>query len=79
MVKYKIIFNRKDCIGAFTCGAVSLRFWEFDDDGKANLRGATYDEKTGFYELIIEEKDYHEALESAKVCPVNVIEIKKIE
>ena len=79
MTKYKIIYNRKECIGAFTCGVVSSRFWEFDDDGKANLRGSTYDEKTGFYELIIEEKYYYEALESAEVCPVNVIKIIKLD
>ena len=72
---YKIIFNRTDCIGAFTCGAVSKKFWEFDDDGKANLKGATLNEKTGLYELIIDEVDYKEAVESANVCPVKVIEV----
>lgn len=76
MVRYKIVFDRKACIGAFTCGAISRKFWEFDDDGKANLRGAKLNDKTGFYELIIEEADYEEALESAKVCPVNVIKIE---
>ena len=78
MANYKIIYNRKDCIGAFTCGAVSPKFWEFDDDGKANLKGAKLNEETGFYELIIEEADYKEVLESAEVCPVDVIEVKKL-
>ncbi len=79
MTRYKIIYNRRDCIGAFTCGAVSPKYWEFDDDGKANLKGATLNEETGLYELIIDEADYEEVLESAKVCPVNVIQVIKIE
>ena len=79
MAEYKIVYNRKDCIGAFTCGAISPKFWEMDEDGKANLKGARLNEETGFYELSVDEKDYKEALESAQVCPVNVIMVYKVE
>ena len=79
MTKYKIIFNRKDCIGAFTCGAVSPKFWEFDDDGKANLKGAELNKETGLYELMIDENDYEEMFESAEVCPVEVIKIEELK
>jgi|SRR3989344_5941946 len=79
MVKYKIVYNRKDCIGAFACTAISEKFWGMNEDGKADLKKGILNRETGFYELIIDESDYPEALDSAQVCPVNVIMIEKIE
>ncbi len=79
MTKYRLVYNRKDCIGVFTCGALSPKFWELDKDGKANLKGATLNEKTGLFELEIDEENFGEARASAEVCPVEVIAVEKIE
>jgi len=79
MAKYIVIYNREECIGAGACATMVERFWEMDDDNKANLIGGKINDSTGFYELEIEEKDLEEALESARVCPVEVIEVHKIE
>ena len=79
MKEFKITFDRKECIGAFTCGAVSVKFWELDDDGKANLKKSKMNEETGLYELIIPEEDYEEALESMNVCPIDIIKIEEVK
>jgi len=78
MAKYRIIYNRKECIGAGACATMVPRFWEMDDDNKANFIGAKLNEETGLYELDVEEKDLEDSLESARVCPVEVIEVHKI-
>jgi ferredoxin len=79
MVKYKIIFDREGCIGALLCHIISQKLWLLAKDGKVDLANATYDEKTGKHELIIDEEFYEEAVESGKHCPVNVITVEKIE
>ena len=73
MVKYKIEFDRELCIGAIACTAVAESFWPRSDDGKVDLSGATYNEETKKWELIIEEKDYEINKEAAEVCPVDAI------
>ena len=81
MAKYKITYDRKNCIGAFTCEGVTPEFWLRPKDGeeKANLKDAVLNEETGMYELIIDEKDYEQNRVAADVCPVKVIKIEKIE
>lgn len=79
--KYKIIFDRDvTCIGVFACVAAAPNFWEIGQDGKANLLGeAKKNEQTGFYELIIDEKDFQINLDAARVCPVLAITIIDME
>jgi len=79
MTKYKIIYNRKDCIGTFACVSISSKYWEMGEDGKANLIGSKLNEETNLFEIEVPESDFEEVLESAKVCPVDVIIIEKIE
>ena len=81
MVRYKIIFDREDCIGAGACEAVAPKFWVMNktDDEKADLVEGKKNPETGKWELIIDEKDFELAKESADVCPVEVIKIEKIE
>jgi ferredoxin len=82
MAKFKIIYDRENCIGAGACVAVDPKLWELsDDDNKADLLKGTFNEETQRWELIVDdsEVDMDVIQESADVCPVNVIEIKKIE
>lgn len=81
MAKYKIEFDRKNCIGAFACTAVAEKFWPHSETepGKVDLTDATFNEETGKWELIIEEEDLAVNEEAAEVCPVQVIVITKIE
>lgn len=79
MAKYKIEFDRELCIGALACTAVAENFWPTSDDGKVDLTGATYNEQTKKWELIIDEKDYEINKDAAEVCPVDAIIVTKIE
>lgn len=80
--KYRIVFERKNCIGAAACAAVAPEFWIMKDDGKADLVGAKTDEN-GNQVLIVAESQLSKegknvlALnkDAAEVCPVQVIHI----
>ena len=79
MPKYKIEFDRELCIGALACTAVAENFWPTAEDGKVDLTGATYNEETKKWELIIDEKDFEINKDAADVCPVDAIVVTKIE
>jgi ferredoxin len=78
MVKYKIIHERKDCIGCGACAAVDEKNWFMDDDGNSTLRNSK-EIKKGIYELEIDEKDLEIFKESSGCCPVDIIKVEKIE
>ncbi|MBI2147444.1 ferredoxin [Candidatus Woesearchaeota archaeon] len=83
MAKYKIVYIRKDCIGAAACAAVNGEFWTMEEteDEKADLAKAKKPtvKEDGTQELIIDEKDLEKNLEAATNCPVNVIHIYNLE
>lgn len=63
--KYKITFDRDNCIGAAACAAVNPDNYEISmQDGKANMKTAEIDEAA-----------LHINMEAAQACPVNVIHI----
>lgn len=76
---YKVIYDRKNCIGANACVGALPEFWSLDDEKKAVLKGSTYNPETGKYELVIDEKDLERLKESAMVCPVLVIDILELK
>jgi ferredoxin len=79
---YRIVFDRKNCIGAAACAAVAPEFWVMRDDGKADLIGAKTDEN-GNQILIVKESQLSKEgknilavnKDAAEVCPVQVIHI----
>ncbi len=79
MARYKIIFDRSNCIGTFSCVNANPAHWMEGDDGKSILKGAKLNEETGFYELVIDEEDYEKNLEAASVCPVFVIKVEPLD
>ena len=80
MKKYKVVYDRKDCIGAAACTAVS-KDWVIKEngDGKADLLGATSLQNNDIQEKIIDETELEEMIEAARVCPVNIIHIYDLE
>ncbi|MEM3374136.1 MAG: ferredoxin [Candidatus Woesearchaeota archaeon] len=76
MVRYKIIFDRENCIGAGACAAMAPEFFKMVSDGKAELIGGK-DIGDGKFELETEAND--NLIEAAKACPVLVIKIKNDE
>ncbi|MBS3145911.1 ferredoxin [Candidatus Woesearchaeota archaeon] len=79
MAKYKIIFDKEKCIGAMNCVAVNDKFWIHDGESKVNLVNSKLNESSKKFELIIGDKDLELNKQAADECPVDAIEIEKIE
>ena len=78
MGRYKIVYDAENCIGVFACVAAHEKRWLIGKDdlqGKAELVGASQDDKTGFFEVEFDEDELELNLEAARVCPVSVIHI----
>ena len=73
--RYRVEYDREGCIGAAACMAVMPKRWLIVDDGKADLLGATRDEKNLKHTLVIDDTELEHMKESAESCPVNVIHI----
>ncbi len=80
MKKYRVVYDRKDCIGAAACTAVS-KMWVIKEggDGKADLELSESKQNNDVQERIIDETQLDEMMEAARVCPVNIIHIFDIE
>ena len=63
----KIILEREKCIGCGSCESLCPKYWKVVDDGKVNFLGPKEE---------IEEIGCNQ--EAADACPVQVIEIIKI-
>jgi len=75
MAKYKIVYDRTNCIGASSCAAISPNNFRMVEDGKADLLGG--EKKDGRIEKIVEEDVM--VLEAAKSCPEGVIKIFNLD
>lgn len=76
--KYKIILDRANCIGAGSCVITYSERWKMnDEDNKVDLVGGTQEGKDWVLECT--EEELEKFLESAQVCPVNVIQIIDLE
>jgi len=77
MTKHKIIHVKKDCIGCGACAAVAPDFWQMDEEGMAQLKGAS--EKNGNWELDIDTEEARAInQEAVEVCPVDIIKIETL-
>ena len=79
MARYKIIFDREECIGALACAVVNRAFWLESEDGKVDLKNGVRNEETSKWELVIEEEHLKVNKNSAQVCPVEAITIEPLE
>jgi len=79
MGKYRIEYERDNCIGAAACVAVDPENWTLVDDGKADLKNGKLQEAKKIYIIEIDEAQLAKFKEAAEVCPVNVIHIFDIE
>jgi ferredoxin len=74
-MKYKVEFDRENCIGAGACVATNADFWSIDQDGKATLKSAVFDAEKKLWYLDIDEPELQKQMDAAGVCPVTVIHI----
>lgn len=75
MAKYRVEFDRENCIGAGACVATNPEWWSIDEDGKATLKSASFDEAKKIWFIEIDEADLQKHMDAAGVCPVTVIHI----
>ncbi|MBS3169506.1 ferredoxin [Candidatus Woesearchaeota archaeon] len=76
--KYKIVYDKKNCIGGLICVDIAPEFWRMDGAvATINNQKATKDKDKE--ELIFDEKDLSHNLEAAEGCPVAVIKIIDLE
>lgn len=76
MVKYKITHYKKDCISCGACAAINPEFWQMDDNGLAQLKGAK--EIGDHWELNIDTEEARASnQEVVDACPVQVIKLNK--
>lgn len=73
--KYKVVFERINCIGAASCAIVYEERWQMSLDGKVDLQGSQKKENNEVQELQFEEKELELMQQAAKSCPVNAIHI----
>jgi ferredoxin len=76
ILKYKLVYKKSECIGAGACEAMAPELWFFDKETSiATLKSAETKRVDGIEELEFDEKDFEKFLDSARVCPVRIIEI----
>ena len=73
--KYKVVFDRANCISAAACVTAYAKRWQIVSDGKVDLVGGKKKENNEVQELIIAEKELAQMKLAAESCPVNVIHI----
>ena len=73
----EITHHRKKCIGCGYCLEVAPSQWTMNEtDGKSNLIGSK--NKGEIYTLKTEDIFFFENNEAVELCPVNVIQIKRL-
>jgi ferredoxin len=75
MAKYRVEFDRENCIGAGACVAANADWWNIEQDGKATLKSSKFDAEKKVWVLEIEEAELQKQLDAAGVCPVTVIHV----
>ena len=68
MKRYRIEYDRPNCIGAYACLAIAPDTWGEGDDGKAVMLKEEFT-----------EEELEKQLEAARACPVAVIRIIDLE
>ena len=76
--KYKVVYDRQNCIGAGACViAYAERFTMNKEDDKADLIGGV--KKGENFEIEFTLRELEEFKAAAQVCPVVVIKIFDVE
>ncbi len=78
--KYKIVYYKKDCIGAGACEYAAPELWEYIiDESIATLKDPNTEKTPEKEVLIIGQDTFERHLEAAEACPVHIIEIYDLE
>ena len=75
MAKYKIVYDKPGCIGAFSCVALDPEHWINGEDGKAILIKGKQEGNNYVIEVELDKEQFEKMKAGAESCPVNVIHI----
>ncbi len=78
MDRYRVTYDRKGCIGAGECEALSPELWKLESNGKAKLIGAALDDKTQKFIIEMDETQAKKQQAVAGSCPTGCITVKKL-
>ncbi len=71
-----ITHYREKCIGCNYCVELAYHRWRMSKkDGKCTLVGGV--NKRGFYTVKVGDEEWEESVKAAKLCPVNIIQVKQ--
>ena len=77
MAKFRIIYDRNNCVAAGPCAAVDNEHFTINaSDGKADLIGGK-EVSPGIFELDVDSDEL--ANQAVSVCPAAVISVKKLQ
>ncbi len=77
MARFRIVYDRNNCVAAGPCAAVDSEHFSINaQDGKADLIGGK-EVKPGIFELEVDSDEL--ANQAVSVCPAAVISVKKIQ
>jgi ferredoxin len=72
-----ISHQREKCIGCNYCVEIARDRWRMSKkDGKVTLIGAS--DKKGFYTARVQDEEFDDNVKAAAICPMNIIQVKKI-
>ncbi len=73
-----ITHQREKCIGCNYCVELAFQRWRMSKkDGKVTLIGGV--NKKGFYSIKVGDEELEDNLKAAQACPMNIIQVKKID
>jgi len=79
MSRYKVEFDANTCIGSLNCINLAGELFGEDEKNFTVLKNAKLNEKTGKWELIIEEELIQKARDAESICPSLSISVSQIE
>jgi ferredoxin len=75
-MKVKVTVDDKVCIGSGTCVVLASKYFELNDDGKAELKPSERAKTKGSeLELDVTSSGKEKLLQAASACPVQAIRI----
>ena len=74
---YKIIYNKKKCIGSGECEALAPEMWKVNNKGRAELAGST-ETSENIFELELTDGQVEAQKLVCGSCPVGCIKVEKV-
>jgi len=75
MKLYKIVYDKDKCNGSGECSQILPGFWNIMENGKAVLKGSSFNQISKRYELLIDSKIVEMQKAVVGICPKDCIKL----